>query len=452
MEQQAFPADFLWGTATAAYQIEGAWNVDGRGESIWDRFAHTPGTVEDGSNGDVACDHYHRWPQDIALMRELGIPAYRFSIAWTRIVPAGRGSVNQAGLDFYQRLVDGLLEAGITPCATLYHWDLPQALQDQGGWANRATAEAFAEYADVVVRHLGDRVKFWITHNEPFCAAMLGHQIGEHAPGIKDWTTAIRAAHHLLLSHGLAMPVLRAGSPTAEIGITLNFSAAMPASDSQADREATRLYDGYFNRWFIDPVCGRYYPADMQAAYAFAGFLPEGMPWVQAGDMEIIATPIDFLGVNYYTRDLVRAGENGSLPTTAPGDPPEQRTDMGWDIYPQGLYELLCRLHFGYKLPKLYITENGVSYGDGPGADGQVHDERRIAYLRTHFAAAQRAIAAGVPLAGYFVWSLLDNFEWARGYTQRFGLVYVDYEDQRRIAKDSAHWYSRVIAENRVID
>lgn len=451
MEKITFPKDFLWGVATASYQIEGAWQADGKGESIWDRFAHTPGKILDGSNGDVACDHYHRWADDIALMKSLNIQSYRFSIAWPRILPEGRDQVNQAGLDYYSRLVDGLLAAGIVPFVTLYHWDLPQALQDEGGWPHRPTAAAFVEYADVVTAHLGDRVKHWITHNEPWCIGFLSHQIGEHAPGWQDWPAALRASHHVLLSHGWAVPVIRRNSPDAEVGITLNFTVAEPASPSAADFHATRRFDGYFNRWFLDPVYGRHYPADMVADYIAAGHLPNGLDFVEEGDLATIAVQTDFLGVNYYTRAILRdeqASEN-RLEVNDPA-PKAEQTEMGWEIYPYGLYKLLNRLHFEYEVPKLYVTENGCSYSDGPNAEGEIPDERRVRYLRDHFAAAHRAIQNGVPLAGYFVWSLMDNFEWAKGYTQRFGIVWVDYATQQRIPKQSALWYKTVIAEKAV--
>ncbi len=428
-----FPDGFLWGVATSSYQIEGAWNEDGKGESIWDRFSHTPGKIRDGS----------------ALMKDLNIQAYRFSIAWPRILPLGRGALNQAGLDFYSRLVDGLLEAGITPFITLYHWDLPQALADEGGWTVRSTAEAFADYADIVSRHLGDRVKHWITHNEPWCASMLSYQIGEHAPGHHDWNEGLRAAHHILLSHGWAVPVLRGNSSDAEIGITLNFTVVEPASPSAADYHAMRRFDGYFNRWFVDPLYGRRYPADMVAAYQREGYLADDMAFVQEGDMETIAAPTDFLGVNYYTRMVIRDEEAAdNLPQEVFPAPESEHTDMGWEVYPNGMYKLLNRLHFEYQVPKLYITENGCSYSDGPGPDGRVHDERRVHFLQEHFDAVQRSLACGVPVAGFFVWSLMDNFEWAKGYTQRFGLVWIDYETQERIPKDSAYWYKQWIERN----
>ncbi len=449
MTNDHFPDGFLWGVATSSYQIEGAWNEDGKGESIWDRFTHTPGKIIDGSTGDVACDHYHRWRDDIALMKELNIQSYRFSVAWPRILPDGRGRVNQKGLDFYSNLVDALLQAGIVPFVTLYHWDLPQALQDAGGWPARATAEAFVEYADVVSRHLGDRVNHWITHNEPWCIGLLSHQIGEHAPGWHDWPAALRAGHHALLSHGWAVPVIRQNSPGAEVGITLNYEWAEPASPSAADLQLARWRDGYLNRWFTDPVYGRYYPADMVAAYQAAGHLPHGLDFVEAGDMEAIAVKTDFLGVNYYTRVVARDEQaTANLPQTVFPAPRSERTEMDWEVYPQGLYKLLNRLYFDYQAPKLYVTENGCSYSDGPNAQGRIPDQRRLDYLRDHFAAAHRAMQNGVPLAGYFVWSLMDNFEWAKGYTQRFGAVWVDFTTQKRIPKDSALWYKEMIAQN----
>ncbi|MEI7642714.1 MAG: GH1 family beta-glucosidase [Chloroflexales bacterium] len=446
MTRTTFPAGFVWGAATSAYQIEGAARADGRGESIWDRFSHTPGKTQGGASGDIACDHYRRWRDDFALLANLGAGAYRFSIAWPRILPSGRGQVNQAGLDFYRRQVDDLLRRGITPYVTLYHWDLPVALEDAGGWPARATAEAFAAYADVVAQALGDRVKHWITINEPWCVSMLSYQVGAHAPGRQDWPAALAASHHTLLAHGMAEAEIRRSSPGAQVGIALNFTASVPASDSQADHEAARAFDGYFNRWFLDPVCGRGYPSDMVAGYMEAGHLPDGLSFVRPGDMDIIAAPTDFLGVNYYTREVVAAAARPGAWQPVYLDTP--RTAMGWEIYPEGLFQLLRRLHRAYDLPKIYLTENGVSYLDAPGEDGRVRDGRRIDYLREHLDACLRAIAAGVPLAGYFQWSLLDNFEWGHGYAQRFGAVYVDYATQRRTPKDSFFWYRDVIARN----
>jgi len=434
-----FPPGFVWGAATAAYQIEGAAHADGKGESIWDRFSHTPGKVQNGDTGDVACDHYHRWPEDIALMRELGLAAYRYSIAWPRIFPAGRGALNPAGLDFYERLTDGLLAAGIQPYVTLYHWDLPQALQETGGWASRETATAFAEYADVVARRLGDRVAGWITHNEPAVVAWLGNLSGQHAPGTRDLPTAVRVAHHLLLSHGLAVAALRAANPHTPVGITLNLNPMHPASDSPADVAAAHATDGFQNRWFLDPVFHGHYPADVLEALGPAG------PPVAPGDLATIATPIDFLGVNYYFRQVVAAAP-GNDPPYRMVEPEGEYTTMGWEVYPDGLREMLERLHRDYSAPAYYVTESGAAFPDVFNGDSRVHDPRRQAYLQAHFAAAAQAIAAGVPLRGYFVWSLLDNFEWAYGYSQRFGILYMDFPTGRRIWKDSAHWYQEFIA------
>ena len=446
MARIQFPADFVWGTATASYQIEGAWREDGKGESIWDRFSHTPGRIKDGSTGDLTCNSYHLWKEDIALIKSLGTQAYRFSIAWPRVFPEGRGTLNPVGVDYYNRLVDGLLEAGITPYPTLYHWDLPQILQDKGGWPARATAESFVEYADVVSRALGDRVKNWITINEPWCVSLLGYALGGHAPGLQDGYQALRAAHHVLLAHGMAVPVLRRNSPGAEVGITLNFTQSEPGTSAPEDYQAARIYDGFFNRWFLDPVTGRHYPADMVEHYSKYDFLPHGLDFVRPGDMDTIAVATDFLGVNYYTREVLKGGNGSVLPQADHAHATLPRTDIGWEVYPQGLYNLLCRLHFDYQIPKLIITENGVSFGDEPDATGKINDTRRLDYVRDHFAAAYRAMQAGVPLAGYFVWSLMDNFEWAEGFAQRFGLVWVDFETQQRTPKASALWYRDVIA------
>ncbi len=445
--QTVFPPTFVWGAATSAYQIEGAWDEDGKGESIWDRFSHTPGKIANGDTGDIACDHYHRWREDLALMRDLGLRAYRFSISWPRILPSGRGRVNPRGLGFYSRLVDGLLEAGIQPYVTLYHWDLPQALQDVGGWPARGTAEAFAEYADVVSRHLGDRVRHWMTLNEPFVSAFIGYLDGRHAPGHTDLDEALAAAHHLLLAHGLAVPILRRNVPGAEVGIALNLTTAMPASQSHADVAAARVRDGMINRWFLDPIAGRCYPSDMVAHFG------RPMPFVHEGDLETIAAPLDFLGVNYYARAIVRSdavAESENEPQTV--FPSAEHTDLGWEVWPEGLYQMLVRLHRDYEFPALYVTENGAAYRDEISADGRVDDPKRIAYLRRHILAVARAMAEGVPVRGYFVWSLMDNFEWAHGYGPRFGIVYVDYATQRRIPKASAFWYRNVIQSNGLVE
>jgi len=444
-----FPKSFTWGAATSSYQIEGAWQADGKGESIWDRFTHTPGHIEDKSNADLACDHYNLWPKDIELMKKMGLQAYRFSISWPRILPEGRGRVNRPGLDFYSRLVDGLLEAGIEPYATLYHWELPQALQDAGGWTVRSTAEAFAEYAETITRHLGDRVNNWATHNEPWCTSFLSYQIGEHAPGLKnEWTQAILAAHHVLLSHGWAVPVIRRNNPTAKVGIVLNYVPAYPASASAADKAAAQRHDGYFNRWFLDPLYGRGYPADTVARYQGLAYLPAGdLPFILPGDLEAIATPTDFLGVNYYNRALMRDAE---APDNLPADERlrDDVTDMGWEVYAEGLFDTLQRIYTDYGPRQMFVTENGASYSTAPDETGRINDVKRLNYFHDHLAQCHRAIEAGVPLAGYFAWSLMDNFEWAKGYLQRFGLVWVDYDSQKRTIKESGHWYHNVILQN----
>jgi beta-glucosidase len=446
-----FPEQFMWGAATSAYQIEGAVGADGRGESIWDRFCRTPGKILNGDHADVACDHYRRWPGDVALMRELGLRAYRFSIAWPRILPTGTTVVNARGLDFYDRLVDGLLACGIEPVATLYHWDLPQPLEDDGGWPARTTAEAFVRYADVVTRRLGDRVKRWITHNEPWCIAFLGYHEGVHAPGRREPAASLAASHHLLLSHGWSVPVIRANAPGAEVGITLNLVPAQPASPSAADYAAFRRFDASMNRWYLDPLHGRGYPADAIADHIAAGHIPaSGWDVVKDGDLAAIAVRCDFLGVNYYSRAVNRDDEANHPPTVEVA-PPSEHTDMGWEVYPDGLAEILTRVHLEYRPGTLYVTENGASYATAPDSDGRVRDVARTRYLHDHLDGARRAIAAGVPLAGYFAWSLMDNFEWAYGYRQRFGITWVDYETQRRTLKDSARWYRRVIEENALV-
>ncbi len=438
-----FPEGFLWGAATSAYQIEGAWNEDGKGPSIWDTFAHTPGKIRDGSTGDVACDHYHRWREDVALMKTLGLKAYRFSISWPRVLPSGKTPVNPKGLDFYDRLVDALLEAGIVPFVTLYHWDLPQALQDLGGWANRDLAYYFADYAAVVARRLGDRVTYWTTLNEPWVISWIGHGWGEHAPGLRNPKVALQVAHHLLLSHGLAVDVLRdLVGPSAQVGIVLDLSPVYPASDNPKDRAASQWADGFRNRWFLDPLFRGSYPADMWALYG------DLAPKVKPGDMAQIARRLDFLGVNYYTRAVVAHDPKEKFQVRQVQVQTSEHTEMGWEIYPQGLFELLARLVREYKVPAIFVTENGAAFNDEVTTDGQVRDEKRIQYLYVHIREAHRAIQEGVPLKGYFVWSLLDNFEWTYGYTKRFGIIYVDYQTLRRIPKESAYWYAKVIENN----
>jgi beta-glucosidase len=452
MTRCAFPAGFAWGAATSAQQIEGGRFEGGRGESIWDRFAAIPGNIADGSNPDVACDHFHRWREDLRLMAGLGLGAYRFSIAWPRVVPSGTGTVNASGLDFYDALVDGLLEAGIQPFPTLYHWDLPQALQERGGWAARDTAAAFVDYATAVARRLGDRVEHWSTHNEPWCVATLGYEEGHHAPGQHDPRAALRVAHHLLLSHGRAVGAIHADAPQARIGIVLNHCPAYAATDAEADRDAARWFDGFFNRWYLDPLYRAEYPADAIADRIAAGHLdgPE-LPFVREGDLETVAAPIDFLGVNYYSRVVMRAGSDGRREATNVV-PPEELTDMGWEVYPEGLHASLTRIHADYRPKRIFITENGAAYDYPKDPQGRIRDHKRITYLRDHLLAVRRALDDGVPVAGYFVWSLLDNFEWGFGYEKRFGLFAVDFATQRRDPKESAHWYRGVVAAGAVDD
>ncbi|NUK32951.1 beta-glucosidase [Streptomyces lunaelactis] len=435
----ALPADFTWGVATAAYQIEGAVAEDGRSPSIWDTFSHTPGAVAGGDTGDVACDHYHRWPEDIGLMKQLGVDAYRFSIAWPRIVPGGDGPANTAGLDFYDRLVDGLLTAGITPYPTLYHWDLPQALQDRGGWPARETAEHFATYASVVAERLGDRVKDWATLNEPLCSAWIGYLEGKMAPGLTDLRAAVHASYHLHLGHGLAMQAIRAASPDARVGIVNNLSPIEAASEREEDRAAAVRADGHTNRWWLDPIHGRGYPQDMLELYGVE--LPE-----HAGDLATIAAPLDWLGLNYYFRQIVTADPTGSVPYAKQIYLPGARhTAMDWEVHAEGLENLLLRLTEEYGAQRIHVTENGSAYPDVVRADGTVDDPERVRYLEEHLAACGRAARQGAPVAGYFAWSLLDNFEWAYGYDKRFGLVHVDYATQRRTIKGSGHRYADII-------
>ncbi|HEY8475025.1 MAG TPA: GH1 family beta-glucosidase [Natronosporangium sp.] len=444
-----FPERFVWGAATSAYQIEGAVDADGRGRSIWDTFSHTAGKTRGGDTGDIACDHYHRYEDDVALMARLGLAAYRFSIAWPRIQPDGAGAPNQAGLDFYDRLVDTLIGHGIDPIATLYHWDLPQALEDRGGWPNRDTAYRFADYAALVHERLGDRVRTWTTLNEPWCAAFLGYADGYHAPGRTEPAAAFAAAHHLLLGHGEAARVLR--SAGAQVGLTLNPAAVRPANpDDPADQAAARLVDGLHNRLFLHPVFGRGYPADVLAVIRRFGE-PD---WLRDGDEERIAAPIDLLGVNYYSPSVVaaRPGEPG-WPAMPGSDgiaflpPSGPVTAMGWQIEPASLTELLVRLATEYPGVGLWITENGAAFDDQPDGD-RVPDPDRISYLDGHLRAVHAAIEQGADVRGYLVWSLLDNFEWAEGYQKRFGIIYVDYPTQTRLLKDSALWYRDVIARN----
>jgi len=458
-----FPKNFIWGAATSAYQIEGAWNADGKGPSIWDTFSHKPGKIINNENGDVAVDHYHRYKDDVKLMADLGLKAYRFSIAWTRILPEGTGRVNQKGLAFYERLVDELLKNNIEPYACLFHYDLPQALQDKGGWPNRETAYAFADYARIVSDHLTDRVKVIFTHNEPWVAAILGYFLGTHAPGIKDPPAGIKALHHLLLSHGLAYEAIQASAKQpVKIGITLNLNPMYPATESKKDHNAARRVDALVNRSVLDPLLKGTSPIQ---ELALGKMLTSSL--IKAGDLEKIKQ-VDLLGVNYYTRSVLTHESNFPLVSAAQIFPEGNEYSGMWEIYPEGIYEILMRIWKDYlsphpipspagsgtngegQKPELMVTENGVPVPDGLDFDGRVRDERRIRYLQNHIAQVHRAIKDGVPVKGYFHWSLMDNFEWALGYGPRFGIVYVDYKTLKRTVKDSGKWFAKVIQDNAV--
>jgi beta-glucosidase len=447
----SFPADFLWGAATSAYQIEGAAHEDGREDCIWDAFARVPGATFKGDSAEVAADHYHRMPEDVALMAELHLNAYRFSLSWSRILPRGTGTVNARGLDFYDRLVDELLAHGICPVATLYHWDLPLALHEKGGWLTRETACAFADYAEVAVRRLGDRVSWWITLNEPWCAAYLGYGLGIHAPGIHDMQAATVASHHLLLAHGLARQRIRLyAQPQARLGITLNLTPIFAADDADETMHAVEQADALHNRWFLDPLFSGQYPERLFADLAIAP------PPVEDGDMELIAEPLEFLGVNYYSRTVLRTRRsNGdshphipAYETVAPV-PGASYTETPWEIYPRGLVDALERVHRDYAPPLILVTENGAAFADQWDGKTPVRDQRRVEYLRDHIEALAQARRQGIPVGGYFIWSLLDNYEWADGYSKRFGIVYVDYATQRRVIKESGRWYAALIKAQR---
>jgi beta-glucosidase len=438
MNNYRFAHDFVWGAATAAYQIEGGWNEDGKGESIWDRFSHTPDKVTDGDTGDTACDHYHRYPDDIALMRQLGLKAYRFSVAWPRVLPAGYGKVNPAGLDFYDRLVDALLAANIEPFLTLHHWDLPQALFEKGSWMNRDNLHYFADYAALMVKRLGDRVSKWTTFNEPGVIAWAGYVTGEHAPGEKNEPKARQVSHNLLVAHGLAVQAIRAANPALEVGIVLNQWPSDPASDSPEDIAAAEKVWIINETSFLHPLFRACYHPELVEHYG------EHAPDIRPGDMALVAQKLDFLGVNFYSRNLI--GAQGRI-SPVPGS---EYTEMGWEVHAPALRRLLNRLNRDYDLPPIYITENGAAFKDEVSADGKVHDPRRLDYLRNHFTQTRLAMHDGVDVRGYFVWSLLDNFEWGHGYSKRFGVVHVDYATQKRTLKDSGEWYAGVIASNTV--
>ncbi|MFF7033284.1 GH1 family beta-glucosidase [Streptomyces griseus] len=460
-----FPTGFLWGAATAAYQVEGAAAEMGRTPSIWDTFSHTPGKVLNGDTGDVAADHFHRYRDDVALMKRLGLQAYRFSVSWSRVQPTGRGPAVERGLDFYRSLVDELLAAGIKPVATLYHWDLPQELEDAGGWPERATAERFADYAAIMARALGDRVSMWTTLNEPWCSAFLGYGSGVHAPGRTEPAAALRAAHHLNLAHGRAAEALRANLPaSAQTSVTLNLHQVRPLTDSEADADAARRIDAVGNRIFTGPMLKGAYPEDLLAD---TERLVNWSELVQEGDLAAIAAPIDVLGVNYYTPTIVSTPADGAGDTRNDGHGSSDHspwpgsehvafhlaegrpvTAMNWSVKPEGLYDLLMDVSREHPDLALMVTENGAAFEDAPDADGRVHDPERIAYLHGHLEAVRRAVVDGADVRGYFLWSLMDNFEWGYGYAKRFGAVHIDYATQRRTPKSSAHWYGEVIARH----
>lgn len=435
-----FPEGFRWGAATASYQIEGAWNEDGKGESIWDTFSHTPGKILDGSNGDSACDHYHRFDEDTGLLDRLGCRNYRLSLSWPRIFPEGQGKFNQKGIDFYQKLIDNLLEKGIEPFVTLYHWDLPASLQNKGGWYKRDTAKYFGEYAEMMGKTFGDRVKYWITLNEPSVVFVNGHITGEHAPGKTNKFKALKTIHNLLLAHGFGLQGLRSANGALKIGITNAFSPQYP--ETEKDRFVADLAQG-FNRLFLDPVILGKYPKPTNFMFRLSN-------WdIRSEDFKLISQPVDFIGVNYYSRGVVRQSKTKltQFEHIKPDHPGVKYTEMGWEVYPEGLFDLLTWLDKEYHRPEIYITENGAAFPDTL-TDGKVSDTERIDYIKQHLLVLNRAIMQGVNVKGYFVWSLMDNFEWAYGYTKRFGLVYVDYATQKRIIKESGYWYSKVCKDN----
>ena len=447
MARLGFPQGFHWGAATASYQIEGAWNEDGKGESVWDRFAHTPGTIKNGDTGDRACDHYHRYAEDVALMRAMNLTSYRFSIAWPRIQPAGRGPANPKGLDFYRRLVDELLAAGIRPFPTLYHWDLPQALEEAGGWPVRDTAGRFADYAERVVKALGDRVSDWMILNEPNVFTACGYLLGIHAPGRRSLPDFLRAMHTVNLAHGQAFRAMRAARGDLRIGTAFNFADCQPMTDSEADADAAERWHAFVNETFLSPALRGRYPACFRD-----GSAPLDAMGVREGDLETARAPLDFVGVNLYTRALIEdvPGDPnlGARPALPFGRDEGPRTEFGWEVWPDALYNVLVRIACDYDDPLLEVTENGCSYGDAPDARGVVNDSRRIDFHRGYLEAVHRAIADGADVRGYHVWSLIDNFEWAEGFQQRFGLVHVDFATCARTLKESGRWYGRVAAEN----
>jgi len=454
MTNLSFPNEFIWGTASSSYQIEGAWNEDGKGPSIWDTFTHIPGRITNNETGDVAIDHYHRWKEDIQLMADLGLKAYRFSTSWPRIFPEGRGKVNLKGVDFYDRLIDELLRKKIEPFLCLYHWDLPQTMQDQGGWPVREIAYYFGDYARLMSEKYSDRVKNWITHNEPFVTAGAGYFLGEHAPGIKEPLAAIKAIHHLLLSHGLATQAIQSASrQPVNVGVVLNLSPIHPATNGKKDIEAARRFDIIQNRAFLDPLLLGTSPiAEMKLLNRLVGSV------IKPGDLELI-NRLDFLGVNYYSRTVIKHDPKFPIFATSQVHPIGNEYSGMWEIYPEGLNEILVNIWENYShrmkspqtLPMMMVTENGIPVPDGFDFDGKIRDVRRIRYLEQHIFQVYKAIQKGVPVKGYFVWSLMDNFEWAQGYEKRFGLVYVDFKTQKRTIKESGFWFADVVKDNGLI-
>jgi beta-glucosidase len=447
-----FPKGFFWGAATAAYQIEGAWNEDGKGESIWDRFTHTPGKIKDGDTGDVACDSYHRWREDISLMRAMNLNSYRFSIAWPRIQPSGLGPADSKGIDYYSRIVDALLEAHIRPFVTLYHWDLPQSLDDAGGWPNRDTASRYADYVQLVAQALGDRVSDWMLFNEPSVFTFSGYLEGRHAPGDKSILDFLRATHTVNLAQGAGFRALKAARPAARVGTAFNMSPCEPATDSNEDKLAAERAHAITNAWFIEPALRGRYPEALT-------FLPETAMGIKSCDLEKTRAALDFIGINLYYRTIASApsameiaahAQDWLFPVKVEGGREGPKTDIGWEVWPKALYDMVTRITRDYNRPAIEITESGCAYNDGPDASGVIRDARRISYHREYLTALARAMADGADVRGYHAWSLMDNFEWAEGFSQRFGLTYVDYKTQMRTIKDSGRWYARVAAENRV--
>ncbi len=445
MKKVQFPAGFSWGTATASYQVEGAWNEDGRGESVWDRFSHTEGKILNGDTGDVACDEYHRYKEDVAIMKELGMRGYRFSIAWPRVFPDGKGAVNQKGLDYYSRLVDELLANGITPFPTLYHWDLPQALQDAGGWANRDIIDQFATYAETCVNALGDRVKNWMVFNEPWCFTFLGTLFGIHAPGLRDADHCMKATHVVNLAHAAALKAMRATGKPDAVGTAFSMTSCYPASDSAEDKAAAERQHAFVNTWFLDPLVKGSYPL----AYVDQEKTLRRMD-IRPGDMEQMRSKLDFIGINLYQRAIVAAAEQDRNQGTRQVPGPGPRTAFGWEVWPAALYQMIKRIDADYGRPPIYVTENGCSYATAPGPDGRVHDQERIDFYDGYIGQVARAIDEGCDVRGYYAWTLLDNFEWATGFSQRFGLTYTDFETQKRTIKDSGYWFRDLIAKNEI--